>query len=89
MVSKSWIKRQRKIQNKTRNLDTCYTFNMLDKNITIGKAIKGIDPDKDQNEEEKKWLSKHSVKKEMSEEQKQILRERIAKLTEKKNDKRI
>jgi hypothetical protein len=81
MFSKAWIKRQRKIQNKTKNLDTCYTFDMLNKSITIGRAIKGIDPDKDQNEEEQKWLNKHPVKKEMSEEQKQKLRERMTKMS--------
>jgi len=81
MHSTPWIKRQRKIQNKTKNFDTCYTFAMLNKSITIGRAIKGIDPDKDQNEEEQKWLNKHPVKKEMSEEQKQKLRERMTKMS--------
>jgi hypothetical protein len=80
MHSKPWIKRQRKIQNKTKSFDTYYTFKMLNRSITIGRAIKGIDPDKDMEEEEKRWMSKHPVKKEMSEERKRELRERFNKM---------
>ncbi len=76
-----WVKNQKKIASKAKDDSlTCYTFEMLNRNCKIGKAIKGIDPDKDQDIEEAKWLNKHPAKKEMSEDRRAELRERMKKM---------
>ena len=70
-----WIKRQRKI-TKTK-VDGYFTIKMLNRNCIIGKGIKGIDPDKDELLQEQQWMKKHPIKKEMSLEQKAVLREKF------------
>jgi len=74
-----WIINQKKIQKKTRNHDTYYTYEMLNRHIIIAPGIKGLDPDKDYKEELKKWLKAHPTfkKRKMSEEEKKQLRERL------------
>lgn len=53
---------------------------MLNKNITIRKGIRGIDPDKDIEIEEEKWLKKHSEKRKLSKEEKEELSKRMIKI---------
>ena len=57
-----WIRNQRKIAKKTRDLDSFYTLRMLQQNCIIGKGISGIDPEHDLTEMEKvvnRWLKEH------------------------------
>jgi len=82
LPSPLWVKNQRKIRLKAKNGLSCFTYKMLNRNITIKKGITGIDPDKEISVEEGKWIKKHPVKKEMSEGQKAVLREKMLKMKE-------
>ena len=54
-----WIKNQKKIK-KVGSYDTGYfTKEMLDRRLFVKKGIKGIDPDKDEPRQLKKWLREH------------------------------
>jgi len=64
-----WRKTQLKIGRKTNDTDTFYTFKMLNRNIIVTKAIKGLKPDSENwQEREKNWLKhhKHHEKKQLS-----------------------
>ncbi len=64
-----WRKTQLKIKRRANNTDTFYTFKMLDRNIVVTKAIKGLNPDSERwQEREKNWLKrrKHHEKKQLS-----------------------
>jgi hypothetical protein len=76
----SYIKQQKKIQKRIqeKNLDSVFTFRMLNKKIIIGKAIKGLDPDtEDMKEAETAWLNKHIEKRELSEAELEALKYRF------------
>jgi heterodisulfide reductase subunit A-like polyferredoxin len=82
----NWIRNQRKIARKTRDLDTYYTHRMLEQNCIIGRGISGIDADTDLNDVERevsKWLREHSEKPKISETKRTELRNRLAKAREK------
>lgn len=54
-----WVKNQKKIK-KVGNYDTGYfTKEMLDRRLFVKKGIKGIDPEKDEPRQIKKWLHEH------------------------------
>lgn len=72
-----WVKNQKKIRAKTRNVNTYYTFKMLNRNCIIGKGIVGVDPDRPEESQEKSWLKRHPVKRTLTEEEKETLRERF------------
>jgi hypothetical protein len=75
-----WIRNQRKIAKKTRDLDTFYTYHMLQQNCVIGKGIDGLDPDKDISEKERdetKWLKQHPEKRILSDEEREELKNRM------------
>ena len=84
-VHSKWIRNQRKIQNKTKCFDTCYTLKMLNRNITIKTGITGIDPDRDPGTEEQKWILKRPERKDMPEDRKAELRERMQSLKVRKS----
>lgn len=55
-----WIQNQRKIAKRAKNTDTCYTKDMLDRDIIIRPGIEGADPDaRDFEAEVKKWIRNH------------------------------
>jgi len=90
-----WVRVQRKIAKKTSDVDKYFTFEMLARIYKVTKGIVGLDPDKDEKPQLKRWLEKHppksSVKKELTEEEKAVLRERIRKAREarkRKNEKK-
>ena len=59
-----WVRQQRKIIRKTRDLRSFYTHRMLEQKCVIGVAIQGIDAGSfaDQKTElEKEWIKKHPV----------------------------
>jgi hypothetical protein len=73
-----WIRNQRKIAKKTRDIDTYYTYQMLQQNCVIAKGIAGLDPDNDISEQERdeaKWLKQHPEKRILSEEIKNRMEE--------------
>ena len=54
-----WLKSQKKIK-KIGSYDTGYfTREMLDRRLFVKKGIRGIDPDKDEPRQLKKWLREH------------------------------
>ncbi len=64
-----WRKTQLKIKKRANNADTFYTFKMLNRNIVVAKAIKGLNPDFESwQERENNWLKrhKHHEKKQLS-----------------------
>lgn len=70
---------QYKIRKKSKDTDTIYTSDMLNRNIMVTKAITGIDPDvlhEDFEGKVKKFIEKRP---EMSDEFRQARRDRIAK----------
>ena len=69
-----WIKRQKKIAKKAKRMDRYFTFEMLKRNCVITKGIEGLDPDKPEEPQLKKWFKKHPEKKirKVSEEQKKL-----------------
>ena len=77
--SPDWVKVQRKIAERTREPERYFTYEMLNRNCVIGRAIAGLDPERPRDEELKKWLAKHppKKKKELSESQKQELAKRL------------
>ena len=68
-----WIKNQKKIAKKTNDFDTYYTFDMLNRKMRIAKNISGLNPDKDEQIEKKKWFENH---KELSKSEIEKLKER-------------
>ena len=72
-----WIKAQRKISKKAKDNKTYFTLKMLERNCIIKSGIIGLDPEKDKIEELKKWMKKHPVKRELTEEEKNKLRDRM------------
>jgi len=73
----AWIKVQRKIAKKTGDKDKYFTYEMLAQNCVISKGITGLDPDKEQAPQLKRWLEHHPVKRERTEEERIVLRERF------------
>jgi len=91
-----WVRVQRKIAKRTPDMDKYFTFEMLNRNCVIAQGIVGLDPDKEEKPQLKRWLEKHppksSVKKELTEEEKAVLRERMRKAREarkKKSEKKF
>lgn len=89
-----WVKVQRRIAKKTSDVDKYFTFEMLARVYKVTQGIVGLDPDKEEKPQLKRWLEKHppksSVKKELTEEEKAVLRERLKKAHEarkRKNEK--
>ena len=85
------VRNQKKIVKKIREKakDTYFTYGMLKKNITIKKGVKGIKPDTGKESQIEVWIKKRKEreKKQLSEEQKEVLRksfkERLKIATEK------
>jgi len=73
-----FIKTQKKIKKKARDVDKYFTLKMLDRNFIVGAGIVGLDPDKDEESQLKIWLKKHPLKRQISDEEKKIIRKRFA-----------
>lgn len=69
----NWVRIQRKIAKKTKDKNTYYTYEMLNRNCRIGRGMVGLNPDKSEEPQLKDWLKKHPQKKTISEKQKKIL----------------
>ena len=74
-----WIKAQRKIAKATRDVNKYFTFAMLNQGCVIRSGITGLDPDSETSQErlEKKWLKLHPPKRELTEEEKEVARNRF------------
>jgi hypothetical protein len=75
-----WVKNQKKIAQRSKDKDTYYTIEMLKRKCIIKNGIMGLDPDQAEEPQLKKWLKTHPTKREKSEEEKNIIRERFARV---------
>lgn len=83
-----WIKNQKKIARKVRNKDFYFTSEMLSRNCVITVATEGLDPDKNDFNDDwaiKRWLAKHPGKKGISEEKREELAIKMNKVREMKD----
>ncbi len=75
-----FIRNQRKIANKTGDVTKYFTYDMLNRKFIIKKGITGLDPDKEERLQLKKWFKSHPEQKEISSKEKEELRKRMAKI---------
>ena len=68
-----WIKQQKKIAKKTKEKDTYYNYEMLNRNCRVGNGMTGLNPDKSEEPQLEDWHKKHPLKKALSEKQKNNL----------------
>ena len=71
-----FVKTQKKIAKRTRNREHFYTFEMLNRNMRVTSAIKGIDPDKEGMVGIERWFRIHPKSKSISAEKRKELSER-------------
>ena len=69
----NWVKIQKKIVKKTKDKNTYYTYEMLNRNCKVGTGMTGLNPDRPEELQLIAWLNKHPQKKAISEKQKKIL----------------
>lgn len=69
----NWVRIQKKITKKTKDKNTYYTYEMLNRNCKVGKGMTGLNPDKSEESQLEDWFKKHPLKKALSEKQKKIL----------------
>ena len=69
----NWIKIQKKIAKKTKDKNTYYTYEMLNRNCKVGSGMTGLNPDKPEKPQLTAWLKKHPQKKALSKKQKKVL----------------
>lgn len=85
-------KNQRKIARTARDSETFFTAAMLDREIIIKSGLRGLDPDRDPKyleEDVKKWLQAHPEKRILSDEERNVLRERFSKVRGKHTEKKV
>jgi len=82
----AWVRAQRKIAKKTQDTDKYFNYAMLSRNCQIRKGISGIDPDKAEEPQLRKWIKAHPVKRELSEEEKIAFKKRIFKIKQEEFD---
>ena len=76
---KTWVRNQKKIQRRAKNINGYFTLNMLKRNCVVKGGICGIDPDKPAESQIEAWLAAHKTKRKLSEEEKKVLRDRFKK----------
>lgn len=64
-----WIKTQKKIAKKAKDIYHYFTLQMLQRNCVIAKNIDGLDPDKPRADQLKKWLKTHPSKRVLTDEE--------------------
>ena len=69
----NWVRVQRKIIKKNPDINKYFTFEMLNRNFIVKNGIVGLDPDKDEKPQLKKWLKSHPPKRQISEEEKKVI----------------
>jgi len=74
-----FIQNQKKIAKRAKDPDKYFNFRMLNQNCRITKGIIGLDPEKDEGPQLKKWLTLHPAHKKMSLAQRKIIAERFRK----------
>lgn len=84
-AQKTWIKNQRKIKRRAKDTDKYFTLEILKRQCTIKGGIGGIDPDKPTKPQIEAWLEAHKTKRQLSETEKQVLRDRMKRLRQATN----
>ena len=77
------FRNQRKIARASNDSESYFTATMLNRDIIIKGGIRGLDPDhelKDREREERAWLEVHPVKRALSDEEREVIRKRFAKV---------
>lgn len=77
----NWIKQQKKIFKMARNRERYFTLRMLKQNCIIKRAIKGIDPDGNEEQQIETWIKTHPPKRKLSENEREKKRELIRQLS--------
>jgi len=72
-----WVRVQKRLAKMNPRPEGYFTLAMLNRNCVLRKGIHGLDPDKPEEKQLKDWMKKHPRKKELSEEKKARLRERM------------
>ena len=72
-----WVKTQKKVQKRAKDKEKYFNFEMLNRNCIIKKGIVGLDPNLPEEGQLKSWLKKHPAKRILTEEEREILRERF------------
>jgi len=83
-----FIKTQKKIKKKARDVDRYFTFEMLKRDCVVKGGIFGLDPDKDEEPQFKKWLKLHPPKRQISDEERKIKSVRFKEVMLRKNFKK-
>ncbi len=71
------VRNQKKIAKKARNRDFYFTYEMLNRDFVIKRGIEGLNPEVSEEDQLKQWLKKHPIKKPLSEDQKNAIRDRF------------
>lgn len=79
-VEYPWLKTQKKIAKRTRREDLYYTGKMVQRNCIVASGMVGLDPDRDEKPQLDRWFRIHPAKRELTEEEKAILLERMKKI---------
>jgi len=81
-----WIKAQRKITKRCKDKDKYFSYEMLNRLSQVRIGTIGLDPDRDEKPQLKRWLRTHPKreKRKLTEEKKRKLREFLQKAREKK-----
>lgn len=83
-----WLKTQKRIARITSDRYIYFTKEMLERNCIIGSGMKGLDPDKEEEPQLKTWMKKHPPKRQLSDEERKRIKERLKRYSfrKQKND---
>ncbi len=79
-----WVTNQRKVAKMATDETTYFTVRMLQHACIIRKGIRGLNPDKEEVLQLKKWFKEHPAKKEIPEDRRKKLQEQMAGVRAKK-----
>ena len=64
------VKNQKKIQKVVEDKDLYFTSRMLNRNLTVTKNLKGLDPEKAEKSQLEAWIRSHQGRKQLSDAEK-------------------
>ena len=80
-----FIKQQRKLKKKSKHIYTYFTYEMLNANRRLGNT-RGLDPNKAEAPQLKKWLKDHPKSKKLNNEEKEEMIKRFVKSDHEKEE---
>ena len=75
-----WVKVQKRLAKMNSRPEGYFTLAMLSRNCVLKRGIQGLDPDKPEETQLSKWIKAHARKREISEEERADLQERIKRI---------